>query len=333
MTVQHVIDQFLIHHTENSVKNTLVLTVCESYIESSFDKFLVDYIESQLCAMISQKHFVVIVHRDNSNLESGLFEIFPQEVLHRNATNSVPDFNQLCPCRSHCQNKPWALIFKNPLQTRLIIQQLNYKRIVDVRKTVALSTAWKFIWNSSSPVSGIPFVPDVSIDYHCSDDLAAEEKLMPFTSYTVNRVHLKTKAIYVFFDSGDNRAMPSSSTSGVCASILIGLMNHLSGVFPNALVAVFRDTSIVDHQVILMNSQVTFCSEQLSCLFPAMGSLGRRVYVPHSPVMAHINHAVLHDVYHLSLSPHDRMCDKKVVFSRSSNESLMLQCLTKSCNC
>jgi hypothetical protein len=143
-------------------------------------------------------------------------------------------------------------------------------------KTFANISVMSHIWRSGSkwlrhPASTLPEIPEVAIQYRCSDNTQPGMGLLSWSAF-LRHIPMNATSIFVMTENPHRRIKKTSSIFEKCNFIVEELSEYLYFHFPSASVVVLRGGSAVDDATRLAMAQVTICSASTFCLWPAIAS-------------------------------------------------------------
>lgn len=282
----------------------LIFTRLED-IHQSFGNYLSDYLETRICANLSNLHFWSPILGNRSHIRDHF--PLPRFVYHPNHTSiknkTYEEMVQLCPCRRNCHESLAALIFSHPNHAKDILFPLfhSLSRFVPKYISLASSTVWmKTVRNPypllqtserhqrqhqhqrndtrSSPetlqqVELIPSTPEVIIHYRCSDNIRHRKMgLMSFNQFNPTFIPMNTSTIYILTEPPTRVSQIWHHPATLCDSIIQTLHQHLSAQFPNTTVITLRGEPLLHDIYRIYSSMIIFCSPSTFCYFPALSS-------------------------------------------------------------
>lgn len=251
------------------------------------------------------------------------------------------DIDKKCPCQLFCWQNPAAAWVQ---RTELIAQTfgtalksylgqyprpntLSLKGGIDVLKTPPSTTVTPppdSISSSSSSSASIiptslPFVPDVIIQYRCSEIVHHDRYgFIPFSAFSPDRMPSNITTIYITTDH-PNRAEEFQFSKGksnkeYCTKILNALADHLRTNYPAASVAILRGDDLFNDITRFTQAKVLFCSASTFCLWPALASSATAVYIPVSSVIL--------EAQEKHMRPHVQWLSKPAMLRFTKNEGI-----------
>ena len=130
------------------------------------------------------------------------------------------------------------------------------------------SVVWrKYLQNDTID---IPPIPDVAIQYRCSDNTIKGYGLLAWPAF-LRHIPSNATFIYIMTENPSDRT-PDHGVINSCNTIINELSEYLHYHFKRANVVVLRGASALDDATRLAMAQITICSASTFCLWPAIAS-------------------------------------------------------------
>lgn len=277
-----------------------------------FGNHIGTYLNEVSCANRTGAHFVSVPtlpagdseghHQDpfahNSTLhhmrQKAFIDALPTIIVHDKPLSPV-DVNKkvrkLCNCQRYCWDNPHAPWVKNVPQIRDILHKasdayLHHDTQLMSRGTV-LDPGRDQILLPQDPAdahyvkqepehtapSQLPLIPDVTVQYRCSDNLgynygAMGYGILPFRAITA-RISDSDRYIYILAEAAE-RTHPNP----FCGVIVQSLMKYIHRRFPLTTVVLKRGGDPLLDYVRIINSKTSICSCSTFCFYAGLASLG-----------------------------------------------------------
>eukprot|EP01038_Epipyxis_sp_PR26KG_P017038 gene17038-23422_t len=191
----------------------------------------------------------------------------------------MPDSEKLingnCKCEMYCHENVQSVWYKQIDLIRENFQQametyihqtyntnslLNHNITVDGKDEITNVNV--------TSTSVIPFLPDVTIHFRCSDILT-HQRAYGFLNYHIYSylIPIKSKYIYVVSDSPSR-----GDESKLCGELLSHLFDFLRSKFPDSIIYIKRGGNLMVNMIQIMHSQISICSASTFCLWPAIAA-------------------------------------------------------------
>jgi hypothetical protein len=265
------------------------------------------YLNEMACAMLVGAHFIAVPggtkedvthHHSSANhalhraRQEAFLHAFPSVLVNprpRPPADVEKRVQAKCKCTRYCwddPNAPWT--YELPLIKEIVRNAsdayLYHDEELLLNGTVIDSARDFFMLPNSSSYNSVldqffPLIPDVTIQYRCSDNLgfnygALGYGLLPFRAIT-KRIKSSDKYIYVLAEPAER-----SHPNPFCGNILVGLMEFVHDHFPETTVIVKRGGDPFLDYVRFINSPTTICSASTFCFYAALAAKG----VAHYPL-------------------------------------------------
>ena len=217
-------------------------------------------------------------------------------------TSVTASMRAKCPCATACHESDTAAW----VTSMEVIRPLLQRALKAVLETVGNETVVaKADMTKQAVGTVLPFVPDVSIHYRCGDNFVGNYGFLPFAAFekyiskmNISKLNLgkegsfRPMLIYVYAETRSRKVSHKQHLAQKCDTILRGLYEHLSAIYPRDTVLVRRGDDPYADMARLAFSKLTICSISTFCLWPALASTSEHVYFPVTPIVARGNWAI-----------------------------------------
>ena len=134
------------------------------------------------------------------------------------------------------------------------------------------------------PIDELPFYPDVTIHWRCSDNLFFTHMgLVPYR-FIVDRIPADAKYVFIVTEASYGQGHTRQSrSSGLCVPIIDGLVAQIRGRAPHAHVVVRAGgggDSLFVTIAMLVHSPIAFCSSSTFCYHFSVIRTSGKLYLP-----------------------------------------------------